>query len=186
MAVKVHLIVYLGRGSGWKDANRIASLYPNHRYYLKIILLKLTLSPRFGQKNLASLLTTARTYSNITHGKIGFEEHFFLVSFSDPTPKWRKDLIHIEHFLGRTGCSMSCDCHDNAPFWHGNTSMALKCSNSWLYRAWCHMIITSKPHGVNLIGMLIFRNKNQKALDVYQTLSSFWGWGLGMRLAFFW
>ena len=26
--------------------------------------------------------------------------------------------MHIEHFLGRTGCSMSFDRHDNTSFWH--------------------------------------------------------------------
>ena len=43
----------------------------------------------------------------------------------------------------------------------------------------CHMIITCKPHGMNLIGATEFRNKPQKALDVYQTLSLLEGgvWG---------
>ena len=42
--------------------------------------------------------------------------------FPDPAPKRKKGLVSIEYFLGRTGNSMSCDCHDNASFRHGNTS----------------------------------------------------------------
>ena len=37
------------------------------------------------------------------------------------------------------------------------------------YRAWCHMIITCKPHGVNLIGASVLINKPQKVLNVCQT-----------------
>ena len=47
-----------------------------------------------------------------------------LVSFPDPTPKREKGLVYIEHFLGHTGNSMSCDCHDNSSFRHGNASTA--------------------------------------------------------------
>ena len=50
----------------------------------------------------------------------------------------------------------------------------------WL--AWCHMIITCKPHGVNLIGITEFRNATS-ASPRKRTLSSFWGWDLGMILA---
>ena len=85
------------------------------------------------------------------------------VSSPDPAPKREKDLIYIEHFLGRTGNSMSYDSHDSASF-------AI---------VGCHMIITCKPHGVNLIGVSKFRNKPKKALDVHQTLLPLWGgvWG---------
>ena len=39
---------------------------------------------------------------------------------------------------------------------------------------WCNRIQTCQV------------SKAQKALDVYQTLSSFWGWGLGTRLTNGW
>ena len=58
--------------------------------------------------------------------------HTLLVSSPDPAPKREKGLVYIERFLGRTGNSMSCDCHDNALVRHGNTSTALMHSNSWL------------------------------------------------------
>ena len=51
----------------------------------------------------------------------------------------------------------------------------------------CHMIITCKPctwresDWCNRIQTCQV-SKTQKALDVYQTLSFFWGWGLGARL----
>ena len=48
-----------------------------------------------------------------------------LVSFPDPALKKGKGLVYIERFLGCTGCSISCDWHDNASFWHGNASTAL-------------------------------------------------------------
>ena len=70
--------------------------------------------------------------------------------------KRRKGLVHID-FLGCTGCSMSCDCHNNALFWYGNASMALMCSNR-LAIVWCHMIIMCHSRGVNLIGATEFRN----------------------------
>ena len=52
---------------------------------------------------------------------------------------------------------MSCDRHDNALFWHGHAHKKLAVVH-------CHMIITCKPHGMNLIGTLVFRNKPQKTL----------------------
>ena len=48
-----------------------------------------------------------------------------LVLFPDPALKEGKGLVYIERSLGYTGCSVSCDCHDNA-------STALKHSNSGL------------------------------------------------------
>ena len=63
------------------------------------------------------------------------------------------------HFLRHTGCSSLRDCHDNASLWHGNASYV----QEYLAIAWCHMIITCKPHGVNLIGALVFINKAPKS-----------------------
>ena len=78
----------------------------------------------------------------------------WLVSFSDPALKEGKSLAHIERFLGCTGCSISCDWHDNTLFWHGNASTTLtRCS----IQLWGDVtIITCRPHGVNLIGALKF------------------------------
>ena len=56
----------------------------------------------------------------------------YLVSFPDPALKEGRGLVYIERFLGRTGCSMSCDWHDNASFGHGNASNALTRGNRWL------------------------------------------------------
>ena len=52
-----------------------------------------------------------------------------VVSCLDPTPKRRKGSGTHRALLGRTGCSMSCDRHDNASYRHGNASSALTCSN---------------------------------------------------------
>ena len=41
---------------------------------------------------------------------------------------------------------------------------------TWRESDWCDRIQTCQV------------SKTQEALDVYQTLSSFWGWGLGTRL----
>ena len=46
-------------------------------------------------------------------------------------------------------------------------------AQQYLAMADCHMIITSKPHGTNLIGASEFRNKPKKALDVYQICRPF-------------
>ena len=80
-----------------------------------------------------------------------------------PCLKEGKGLVHIEHFLGRTGCSISCDWYDNASFWHGNASTTL---TRVLYTAMgrCHMIITCKPHGVNLIGALEFLTNRKRSM----------------------
>ena len=82
-------------------------------------------------------------------------------------------MVHIKHFLGCTGCSMSCDCHDNVSFWHGNASTALTRSNS------CHSTVshdtTCKPYGVNLISETSPRKHSMC------TRPFFWGWGLGTR-----
>ena len=83
--------------------------------------------------------------------------HNQLVSFPHPTLKEGKGLVYIEQFLGHAGCSMSCDWHDNAPFWYGNVSTApTRVQLTAIVR--CHMIITCKPHGMNLIGAQEFRN----------------------------
>ena len=74
-----------------------------------------------------------------------------------PRPQGGKGLVYIEQFLGHTGCSMSCDWHDNASFWHGNASTTLT-RVLRTARGRCHMIITYKPHGMNLIGATEFRN----------------------------
>ena len=42
------------------------------------------------------------------------ESNNSLVWSSDPTVKEGKGLVYNMHFLGGTGCSMSCDWHDNA------------------------------------------------------------------------
>ena len=78
-----------------------------------------------------------------------------LVSFPDPALKEGKGLVHIERFLGCTGCSISCDWHDNASFWYGNASTAFTCVQ-YTAIGQCHMIIACKPHGGNLIGVLKF------------------------------
>ena len=78
-----------------------------------------------------------------------------IVSFLDPALKEGKGLVYIERFLGRTGCSISYDWHDNASFWHGNISTPLtRVQYTTIGR--CHMIITCKLHGVNLIGATEF------------------------------
>ena len=82
-----------------------------------------------------------------------------VVSSPDPALKEGKGLVYFERFLGRAGCSMSCDWQDYALFWHGNASTPLTHSS----RCYGYMIITCKPHGVNLIGATEFRNKPQKA-----------------------
>ena len=46
----------------------------------------------------------------------------------------RLGLVHIERFLGHTGCSMSCDHHDNASFWHMATHQWLSCAAIVGYR----------------------------------------------------
>ena len=81
----------------------------------------------------------------------------YLVSFPDPTLKEGKGLVYIAQFPGRTGCSKPCDWHDNTSFWRGNTSTALT-RMQYSATARCHMIITYKPHGVNLIDATEFRN----------------------------
>ena len=100
---------------------------------------------------------------------------FPLFSFPDPTLKEGKGLVYIKRCLGCTRCSISCDWHDNASFWHGNASTTLTCVQ-YTAIGRCHMIVTCKPHGVNLIGATEFNQnwnviKPQKVLDAYQTLS---------------
>ena len=63
---------------------------------------------------------------------------------------------------------MCSDYHDNALFWYGNASTALTRSNRWLYSMVSHCM----PHGINLIGKSLFRNKPQKALMCTRLLSS--------------
>ena len=113
-----------------------------------------------------------------------FKALYSLVSFPDPTLKEGKGLVYIECFLGCTGCSISCDWHDNTSFWHGNASTTLIRVQ---YKAieWCHMIITCKPHGMNLIGTRKFRNESHQAPESARCIPHLfppWGRGLGTRL----
>ena len=91
---------------------------------------------------------------------------------SSPHPQGGKGLVYIERFLGRTGCSISCDWHDNASLWHGNASTAYvvygyrtvshdnHMQTTWRESDWCDRI----PNW-NII-------KPQKALNVYHTFPS--------------
>ena len=67
-----------------------------------------------------------------------------------------------ERFLGRTVCSISCDWHDNASFWHGNASTALT-RMQYTAIGRCHMIITCNPHGMNLIGATKFQTETSSS-----------------------
>ena len=96
-----------------------------------------TLSPRIAGRfvQLLLLMCNARSYfpSNSStmrdlHVTVKVQ-HCSLIS---PTLEEGKGLVYIEHFLRRTGCSMSCDCHDNTSFRHNNASTTLTRSNSWV------------------------------------------------------
>ena len=105
--------------------------------------------------------------------------YYVLVSFPDPTPKKRKGSgTHRALFGSHKMYDRTCDSYDN-------TSLQLAFSingshvRQWLTIAQCYMIITCKPHGINLIGASIIRDKLQKVLNVYQTLYSFCHLGVG-------
>ena len=53
--------------------------------------------------------------------------------------------MHIERFLGRIGCSMSFDRHDNTSFWHNIMAMYQRGGYSSVPHD-NHIIC--KPHGV--------------------------------------
>ena len=91
-----------------------------------------------------------------------------------------KGLVHIKHFLGHTGCSMSCDCHDNSSFWHGNVSTALMHTQQYLAIVRCHMV----SHASHMAWIWLAHRYSETSPRKHSICTSpfFWGWDLEMRL----